>query len=74
MSATKVKKCRGMKSGSSIKCNAELFEVDGAYILIPMPSGRKCKIKPKKYRGFSIICDECGYETVWCQEPPRQIS
>jgi hypothetical protein len=57
--------CKGTLPGTNKKCGAELCETDGEFIYLRLESGRELVIQPLKSKGFGIICEMCGYETIW---------
>lgn len=61
----KIMRCKGTVSGTRRKCGAELCEIKDGQIHLKLESGRKLIIYPKRSNAFSLICDNCGYETHW---------
>lgn len=56
-------RCKGQRDGQP--CKSELCETDGTNLIFHRESGKDLIIKPRKTSSFGVICDECGYETIW---------
>lgn len=60
--------CKGTIPQTTYKCREILCETDTEKLYIKLESGRELVIIPRKYKGFSLICENCSYETIWFQQ------